>query len=128
MKREIKFRAWDGEKMRYPNMISFSDNGGDSSTCYTIDELEPEYFHAEVMQYTGLKDKNGKEIYEGDIVKTGNRIAKVVWQEYACKYILQELAEGKSYLDWFDYKNMKTDGEVIGNVFETPSLLTNQEK
>lgn len=67
MNREIKFRAWDGKTIRYPSNDGLyiyldgrygvhKDNGGGKLEC-------------ELMQYTGLKDKNGKEIYEGDIVE-----------------------------------------------------------
>lgn len=63
MTREIKFRAWDGERMRPVTLWGFSEEfvmtprGSSGIEDYKI------------MQYTGLNDKNGKEIYEGDIVK-----------------------------------------------------------
>lgn len=68
--REIKFRAWDGKRMYYdPNDFYLRMDG----SCFDVFEGEmdePICGQPILMQYTGLKDKNGKEIYEGDIVKT----------------------------------------------------------
>jgi uncharacterized phage protein (TIGR01671 family) len=58
MSRELKFRAWTGKEMRYN--VSIDGYGGKVPSTYSSYEWP-------VMQYTGLKDKNGKEIYEGDI-------------------------------------------------------------
>lgn len=62
MSREIKFRAWNGEEMISPDYITRDGYGywKENSIPTTSKEL---------MQYTGLKDKNGKEIYEGDVIK-----------------------------------------------------------
>jgi uncharacterized phage protein (TIGR01671 family) len=58
-KREIKFRRWNGVEMYYPHLNDMDDTTLD----YLIDDNQ------NWMQFTGLKDKNGKEIYEEDIVK-----------------------------------------------------------
>ncbi len=60
--REIKFRAWDGE-MYEPDFID-----SDGKPCMFVSYQEPEIYEDIIMQYTGLKDKNGVEIYEGDII------------------------------------------------------------
>ena len=71
MKREIKFRVWNGEQMISPDYIK-----RDGFAYWKEDSIPVS--SNKLMQYTGLKDKNGKEIYEGDIVKKiGTPLVKV---------------------------------------------------
>ena len=66
MNREIKFRAWDGEQMISPDYINRQ-----GCACWKSNSI-PETTN-KVMQFTGLVEKNGKEIYEGDIVMWSER-------------------------------------------------------
>lgn len=117
--REIKFRAWDCiqekslpvEKINFRNQYISLDEG-DNSITDTFEMFQ-------LMQYTGLKDKNGKEIYEGDIVTCSNGMAyqyKVIFS-FGC-------FEGYDKASGFTKKlcDMK-DLKVIGNTYENPELL-----
>lgn len=78
-----------------------------------------------LMQYTGLNDKSGKEIYEGDIVRhkfkriwqTQEHTSKVVWNEFYCCYYLFDGVSNHRMRDDILY-------EVIGNIYENPNLLS----
>jgi hypothetical protein len=115
MNREIKFRAW----------IEKEDCDGDNpeyEMCYDLafEEYEPinDLLNGvkNLMQYTGLKDKNGKEIYEGDILKCeigNNEIVEFKKASFVCRYRTIDL-----------YKLWLTQYiEVIGNIIENPELL-----
>lgn len=120
-----KFRAWDKDHkyMEYTDknlIVSFGDNGNvdatDLSNIYsTCNGMQ----NFELMQSTGLKDKNGTEIYEGDIVKNiYDEIYVVKWFDAA--FYLEE-----KYNGGFDYHELhfEDNKKVIGNIYENPELL-----
>ncbi|MEF7566396.1 YopX family protein [Bacillus infantis] len=116
--REIKFRAWLTNK----NMMYQFD---DDSLGDHFNRLAYGYREFELMQYTGLKDKKGQEIYEGDILSAfhGTQITAVTWNE---KYGLYEIVLQVSGLSEPMEEllgNHLDVVEVIGNIYENPELL-----
>ena len=117
--REIKFRAWASNlsepKMVYDVGLAHFYDGVVAVDLSDYDILS--YEKNEIMQFTGLKDKNGKEIYEGDILKEGIRhgtdtglIYKVVW------------FQDDTHNGWNIAKKGIRGDEIIGNIYENPDL------
>lgn len=75
-----------------------------------------------IEQYTGLKDKNGKEIYEGDIVKIEaySRVFQVVYRKWDCSFVYEN-DEDEEIAHMFD--GFPDEYEIIGNIHENPELL-----
>ena len=119
--REIKFRAWDTmTKHMIYNVFPRNSHGAVVSFDYDINPHGTLIF-VELMQFTGLFDKNRKEIYEGDIVRLPNEDIceiqyKADWDYSGFLAIsVTKLYGTESYKYW--------SGKVIGNVYENPELL-----
>lgn len=132
--REIKFRAWDNERKQIINYIS-------SISPITHNLLNISINNHMLMQYTGLKDKNGKEIYEGDIIK----ITKWKWEfrrwgkEYVTDIYFEHWAFRYRWGDWSGsildfrsvvvlqwYELITQDVEIIWNIYKNPELLNKE--
>lgn len=136
MNRKIKFRAWlpNIKKMTYEHTVEELTKGNlwnmDGETNCSIIWL----------QYTGLKDKNGKEIYESDIVKANDYVGIVKYGEFDIYKMIREQSDEAadlltctsgygwyiSFQDGTDYlfdNNTEEWLEVIGNIYENPELL-----
>jgi uncharacterized phage protein (TIGR01671 family) len=116
MNREIKFRVWwvnDGKMDSWQDMLEWSR----MSVYFTPDG---EFPHV-LMQFTGLKDKNWKEIYEGDVIRYHDYAGddeEILVEDLASLFEKKGLREGEYAEDWSS-ENL----EVIGNIYENPELL-----
>lgn len=121
--REIKFKAWDKEENLFLEDDEFViDNNGKVYRWLNNNTLELIEHFVELLQYTGLKDKNGVEIYEGDIVLYSEGTKMIVMYQ-APKFIMKEKEKNKT---WHEFIKAPWDlqfEEVIGNKCENPELL-----
>jgi len=128
--REIKFRAWDKPENQMIQSIGISKNGI-AFECVHSNDSGSDYEEFEqyiLMQYTGLKDKKGKDIYEGDIVTWIDECANdhdgerqsgyfvFSWSLYDASFMLDQ---GSSSFGFGECDTF----EVIGNIYENPELL-----
>lgn len=127
--REIKFRAWDNKREKMlinTNLVypALSLSGG--ITAYENDKKIPDTVaekRFELMQFTGLKDENGKEIYEGDIIKYKYSILSGV-DEVVFINGCFELKNDTINYSKRKVGNVKDFGEVVGNIYENKDLLS----
>lgn len=107
--RTIKFRTWNPVKKMMELTEGYASFDGG---IFSVDVGSKEDVY---MQYTGLKDKNDKEIYEGDIVKSEfGKVEEVVW----VKGLMDQIA------GWYGIDTRLTDElEIIGNIYENKDLL-----
>jgi uncharacterized phage protein (TIGR01671 family) len=127
MNREIKFRAFNiiKREMILPEMlfINTESDGGSCSLFTTISNLSKEYI---LMQFTGLKDGNGKEIYEGDVVELFGYKKPVDYYEGAFGYWneIDFISYNKNNHNiCFEEGNCMIEAKVIGNIYENPEIL-----
>ena len=133
----IKFRAWDIRKnvMREVVVIHFNEASNVSGASYWSEDMELKSLHGnyiKLMQYIGLKDSNGVEIYEGDVVRVTHdeyfidEVCTVVWgldnnDTYPAFHMPELDTESNSFSEVFN-----VDGyfvKVIGNIYQNKELL-----
>jgi uncharacterized phage protein (TIGR01671 family) len=141
--REIKFRVWDKKNNKYYKSIwnlmfltggvSFLWDDYENSDGETMITNLPKDDY-ELMQYTSLKDKNGKEIYEGDIIKFNwfyygeteieeLKVGVVVWEKNTTGFSFKAKDNDNNYPFILLNFDSESDIEVIGNIYENSELI-----
>ncbi len=129
MNERFKFRVWDKGNEHYvdcADMLYIEPSGEITYACYDGDREDMYYYEQNdvvVEQCTGLRDKNGKLIYEGDIVGNEKYVHEIVWRDkdasFHTKLKGMEFICGHLEQSWIDEFGFK----IIGNIHENPELL-----
>ena len=128
MSREIKFRAWDkrAKKWRFITSLDwYRPDTRKSDICGVIvvlDDGRDQFFpieEVEVVEFTGLRDKNGKEIYEHDILRFPASVTLAPQEVLYSNHLLRT----RNAKGWWGDPKFWSGVEVIGNIYENPELL-----
>ncbi|PEZ11844.1 hypothetical protein CN345_32235 [Bacillus thuringiensis] len=116
--RSIKFRVWNLMSKKMMDWGEIFD-----LPAWEIFPGTPEQRAFNVMQYTGLKDKNGKEIYEGDILEFSGNVVALGIVKYNENSATFQACNGNS--GWLFGNESGTNIEILGNIYENPELVKN---
>jgi uncharacterized phage protein (TIGR01671 family) len=122
MNREIKFRAWDKYRLKMFEDVQYGLDLGIEISFGSLLSMED----IVLMQYTGLKDKNGKEVYEGDVLSNSQGKKGIVIFEDGCFKLQLHKSETSSHYVPLNISYLENK-EVIGNIYQNPELLTGNE-
>ncbi|MCG0891348.1 prophage Lp2 protein 26 [Lactiplantibacillus plantarum] len=122
----IKFRAWNGYRKIMADYVSAIQNGDTQGTPSSVNVIvdgknetwDIKNDDVELLKFTGLKDVNGKEIYEGDIVK----VVYQYWGQLGNRYEVK-FKQGAFYVKYGLLSEISPSISVIGNVHTNPELL-----
>ena len=129
--REIKFRAWDlkTKKMHTAENINFC---GRKTVTVQYNPVKKICLDSAIlMQYTGVKDKNGVEIYDGDIIHfpydwfgDSGKDFIVRWNESCCAFVREPISGSRMW--GHASREILSMCEVVGNIYENPELVSNE--
>lgn len=126
--RQIKFRAWDtrNKKWVFSEMAQTSKEGEHTGHFpVSVPVVYDGNWECVIMQFTNLLDSKGKEIYESDLIEDCGRIFEVYWNTRGGQWRMKNVAErGQLKRIRLERDAETIEGEVIGNSFENPELLT----
>jgi len=122
--REIKFRAWDKEEKRF----WIPEGSQPCSIEGAILDFSGGDGFLEWSQYTGLKDKNGKEIFEGDVVRAIGVFYVVEWNKKSLGFQFRPISKGREKMEIINlFEGDPVKLEIIGNIYENPELLAEKK-
>ena len=140
---KLKFKAWNGYRKVMSDYVSAIQNGDTQGTPSSVNVIvngknetwDIKNDHVKLLQFTGLKDVNGNEIYEDDILATSSKIGgklitdylKVDWREDYAGFFCSETPLYTCLSEWDNDINCpQTFPEIVGNIHENPELLEAQ--
>jgi len=127
MENRIKFKVWNNYTKRFESK-GYLTSSSEADKSYLLagvmefeqneDEFGDDGENVQFLQFIGIKDKNGKDIFEGDIIKTINdNWGVVVRKDHAFEVTVSETQSSLYMAEWM------AQSEVIGNIYENPELL-----
>lgn len=128
--KELKFRVWDKEREAFLNNVFIDSEGKlyqfSKGTIFGIVITYLDSENKNISKFTGLHDKNGKEIFEGDIIKIKDETYRITWNGCFSSFDMTNIDKAKQYKDLYILNKDYEKSEIVGNIYQNRDLLENK--